>query len=116
MMPPSTCPIFAQSGCHVRIMTQVPAHSRQRLPHPTLGRVAAFFGVAIASGFLTLAGWTLFAGQMAAARGTKDALITVILQSGLVVLGPLVLWAYLALMPKGLLAAILHRLSRPFHL
>ncbi len=96
-------------------MTQVPAHSRKRPPRPTLGRVTVFFSVAIASGFLTLAGWTLFLGQMAAVRGLKDALITVILQSGLVVLGPLVLWAYLALMPKGLLTAILRRLRRPFH-
>lgn len=96
-------------------MAQVLTHPRKRLPRPTVGRMAAFFCVAVASAFLTLAGWTLFIGQMAAARGVKDALITVILQSGLVVLGPLVLWAYLAIMPKGLLTAIIRRLCRPFH-
>lgn len=96
-------------------MAQALAHTRKRrLPRPTLGRIAAFLCVAAVSALLTLAGWTLFIGQIATARGLKDAAITVVLQSGLVVLGPLVLWAYLALMPRGLLTAILQRLWRPF--
>ncbi|MBX7197977.1 MAG: hypothetical protein K1X51_01215 [Rhodospirillaceae bacterium] len=95
-------------------MAQAVAHDRRRLPRPTLARIAAFFCIAGASAALTLAGWTLFLDQMASVRGFKDLLITVILQSGLVVLGPLLLWAYLTLMPKGLLTAILRRLGRPF--
>lgn len=95
-------------------MAQALVHTRKRLPRPTLGRIAAFLCVAAVSALLTLAGWTLFIGQIAAVRGLKNAVITVVLQSGLVVLGPLVLWAYLALMPKGLLTAILQRLRRPF--
>lgn len=95
-------------------MAQALAHNRRRHPRPTPGRIAAFFSVAALSAFLTLAGWALFIGQVASVRGFKDFLITVILQSGLVVLGPLVLWAYLALMPRGLVTAIIRRLARPF--
>lgn len=76
--------------------------------------MAAFFCIAGASAFLTLAGWALFIAQMASAHGLKDLVITVVLQSGLVVLGPLLLWAYLALMPRGLLTAIMRRLGRLF--
>ena len=95
-------------------MAQALAHPRKRLPRPTAGRIAAFFCVAAASLFLTFTGWTLFIAQMAVVRGFKDLFISVIVQSGLVILGPLVLWAYLVLMPRGLLTAILRRLSRPF--
>lgn len=84
---------------------------RKRLPRPTAGRIAAFLGVSLLSLFLTVVGWTLFIGQVAAVGSFKDAAITVIVQAGLVVVGPLVLWAYLALMPKGLLTAIVRRLS-----
>lgn len=95
-------------------MAEVLAHTRKSLPRPTFGRIAAFFCVAMTSAFLTLAGWTMFIGQMAGVRDLKDAVITIIVQSGLVVMGPLVLWAYVVLMPRGLVTAIFRRLCRPF--
>jgi hypothetical protein len=62
------------------------------------------------SALLTLVGLAEFVGQVSAARGFKAGLIAVILQSGLVVLGPVVLWAYLTVAPRGLLTSILNRL------
>lgn len=86
---------------------------KRRLPRPTTGRVAAFVGVSLLSIFLTVTGWALFIGQVATVESFKGAAITIIVQAGLVVVGPLVLWAHLVLMPKGLLTAIIGRLARP---
>ena len=86
---------------------------KRRLPRPTPGRIAAFLCVIAASAVLTVFGTAAFIGHVSTVRGLKDGLITVILQAGLVVLGPVVLWAYLALIPKGLFTAIVRRLRRP---
>lgn len=99
-------------------MTRRPAGTRslagRRLPRPTPARIAAFFCVAAVSLFFTVVGWSLFIGQAASDQDTHNLFVTLLLQSGLVVLGPLVLWAYMALMPRGLVTAILRRLGRPF--
>lgn len=117
MVLPRGRPILAPSSRHVEGMAQVLAPkglARKPLPRSTPGRVVAFFCVMAASLVFTLVGWTLFLGQVASEQDTGNLFVTVVLQSGLVVLGPLVLWAYLALMPRGLPAAILRRLRRPF--
>ena len=86
---------------------------KRRLPRPTPGRITALLCVIAISAVLTAIGTAVFVGQVSAVRGLKEGLITVILQSGLVVLGAVVLWAYLALMPKGLFTAIVRRLRGP---
>ncbi len=84
---------------------------KRRLPRPTPGRIALFLCVAAVSVALTVFGTAEFIGQVSIVRGLKHGLITVILQAGLLVLGPVVLWAYLTLIPKGLLTSIFQRLS-----
>ncbi len=86
---------------------------RPRLPRATPGRITALLCVIAVCAALTVLGTAVFIGQVSTVRGLKDGLITVILQSGLVVLGPVVLWAYLTLMPKGLVTAIIRRLRGP---
>lgn len=95
-------------------MTVSVAHARKRRPpRPAPWRIAAFLCVIALSAVLTVFGTAAFIGQISAVRGLKEALITIILEAGLVVLGPVVLWAYLALMPKGLFTSIVRRLRPP---
>jgi hypothetical protein len=83
---------------------------KRRLPRPTPGRIAVFLCVLAVSALLTVFGLAEFMGQLSLARSVKASLIAIILQSGLVILGPVVLWAYLALAPRGLLTSIARRL------
>ena len=83
---------------------------KRRLPRPTRGRIAVFLSVLAASGLLTLFGLAEFVGQLSTATSVKAGMIAIVLQSGLVVLGPVILWAYFNLIPKGLTASITRRL------
>ena len=69
-----------------------------------------FLGILAVSTLLTLFGLAEFMGQLSTAQNLKAGLIAIILQSGLVLLGPVILWAYLALIPRGLPTSIIRRL------
>lgn len=89
---------------------RLPRSRKRRLPRPTPGRVALFLCVLAASALLTVFGLAEFMGQLSTAHSVKAGLIAVILQSGLVLLGPVILWTYLALIPRGLPTSIARRL------
>ena len=72
--------------------------------------MAIFLSVITLSVLLTVFGLAELLVQFSAAETAKARLIVIVLQSGLVVLGPVVLWAYLRLIPRGLLASIFRRL------
>ncbi|MHB1205054.1 MAG: hypothetical protein ACYCZX_05770 [Rhodospirillaceae bacterium] len=59
---------------------------------------------------LTVFGLAEFMGQLSTAHSVKAGLIAIILQSGLVLLGPVILGTYLALIPRGLPTSISRRL------
>jgi hypothetical protein len=112
MVLPRGCPTIAPHRSHLGGMVKNLAKRprKRRLPRPTLGRVAAFLAVVTLSALLTVFGLAEFVGQLSTAQNAKARLIVIILQSGLVILGPVLLWAYLRLIPRGLLTAITRRL------
>jgi hypothetical protein len=109
---PQVCPTTAPSQTYLEGMAKNLAKRprKRRLPRPTLGRVTAFLSVITLSALLTVFGLAELVGQLGTAQSAKARLIVIILQSGLVVLGPVVLWAYLRLIPRGLLTSITRRL------
>lgn len=61
---------------------------------------------------LTFGGIQWLTEQIAAARGFKSELITGVLGLGLVVVGPVLLWALAALLPQWWLRALAARFKR----
>ena len=82
----------------------MPSPSPQNLPSAPRfpwGAVALFILIASVSAILTMFGVAELISQLGEARSFKAGAITIVLESGLVLVGPVVLLTYFKLMPRA---------------